>query len=149
MKTTATALRAVTARFMRRLMLIAAIGVGLIALVIFTLIATLAATLSQRWWLLLIPFIPLVLLAAGLGLLLWIATRRLYPHRLTRSQKNAIDGFAGKIFGVLAALKLPLPAKFALIGKDILRGKPSALISETIDSTRTLRAEFESLRKEL
>jgi predicted membrane protein len=141
------AVRAITAVFFQRI-LKWVISIALTLLVIsFLLTAYLAVTFSVYWWLLLIviwPFCIIVLLvAAGL----WIATSRLQSRHFTKNERRQIRAFTDKIFGITENAQMPYPLLLFMVGKDIIRGRRSSFIENTIRDSGSLKGDFEEIRR--
>ena len=143
------ALRAITSVYFRRVFKLAVVIGGGVLAVLMLIVVILATNYSPWWWLLLLPLLPVILVAVVLSTILWIAARRLYPDRLNKEQTRRIHGMASKLLGMVATVRIPWPARLALIGKDILRGRPSAMLEDTIENSRSLKAEYDALRKEM
>lgn len=143
----ALAIRAITAVFVRRILKwILVVGIGIIV-ISFVLTAYLASVFSVWWWLLLIVIWPptvIVLIIAGL---MWLITSRLLPRKFNRQEQRRITNFTDKLFGVAETPRTPYPLLLVLVGKDIVRGRQSQFITETIQNSKSLRTEYEEIRQ--
>ncbi len=141
-----TALRAITAVYFRRLLVIAAGLSGVTSVILLLLTAVLALNLSPWWWLLLVIILPLIVVIASVIGVLWITTNRLLPRQLSRTEIKSISAFTGKLFGVVEQIHLPYPVLLVLIGKDIIKGKPNKILQDTVENSRLLRKEYTEIK---
>ncbi len=142
MNPTILALRAVTGVYFRRLLIIAtAVAVGLFS-ILYIVINYLAMNLSPWWWIFMIVLVPLSIIVVIVGAGLWFASRKLLPRRMSRQESRTIMAFGAKLFGVIERGRVPYPLLLGMVAKDVLRGKESNLVKDTIADSRSLKDDF-------
>jgi len=146
MKTHIAAIRAVTAEFARQFVQpFLWLGIAIIAGVLI-LIAVLAFTLSQWWWLAAIP----VFLLGCVGGVLWLVIRfilsNLSPH-LDSQQKAATIQFTTKLQFAIETLRTPYPLIIFYVIRDIVLRRDTGFLGEVAQHSKTLKPDFETLRK--
>jgi hypothetical protein len=147
MNPTITALRAITAVTLRRILLpLLWVGAGILILA-YALTVFLSVGYSGWWTLLLVLLIPLTLVGIVVGVGLWIASGKLFPRSYDKKHKKPIIAFTDKIMGLVENSKTPYPIHLFLIGKDIIRGKESSHLKGMIDDSSSLRRDFDEIRK--
>jgi uncharacterized membrane protein len=146
MKPSISAMRAITAEFARQFVRpFLWIGLGMIA-VIVCLMAILAFTLSPWWWLLTVPIAALGLV----GLVIWILVRfilgQVSPH-LNQQQKTATKQLVTKLQSATETIQTPYPVIVFYVIRDIILRRDSGFISQVTQQSKTLRPDFEALKK--
>jgi hypothetical protein len=142
-----TAIRVISAVFIRRIIKWV-IGITFAVFVIaFLLTAYLATTFSVWWWLLLIVIWPVCIIALLISGGLWIAANRLQSKLLNKKESRQILAFTDKIFGIADNAQMPYPLLLIMVGKDIIRGRQSSFIAGTINDSKSLRSDYEEIRK--
>jgi hypothetical protein len=146
MKSNVSAIRAVTAEFAQRFIqpfIWTALGMIVFMLII---VGWLAIALSEWWWLLVIP----IFLLAIIGTVIWLIVRfilnRISP-RLTAKQTKATKQFVTKLQFATEAIQTPYPVIIFYVMRDIILRKDSGFISEVTQQSKTLRPDFDELRK--
>ena len=147
MNSTILALRAVTGVYFRRLLIIATSIAVVVLAILYIAINYLAMNLSPWWWLFMIVLVPVTVLAIIVGSGLWFASRRLLPRRMNRHERQMVMTFGSKLFGVIERGRLPYPLLLGLVAKDVLRGRESSLVRDTISDSRSLKDDFRVIQK--
>lgn len=146
-KTAITALRAVSALVLKRLlhpmMLMTIIVLG----GAYVLMILLVLSFSIWWLLLLIILIPLTLIFGILGYILWYLLQRLMPKEVEKDDREKLGSFTDKVFTLVEKTKTPYPVTLFLIGKDVIRGKESAYIGGLIGDSNDLIKKFEEIQE--
>lgn len=143
------ALRAITAVFFRRILKFIAIIGAILIVLLWALVIYLSSTVSGWWGLLFIILVPLGLIAAIVAAVLWGATSKIMPKRLSTAETKKIHVFTGKLFGLVEAAKTPYPIQVALIAKDVLSGRESGFLRNVIQDSRSLKGEFDDIKRML
>lgn len=146
MNSTMLALRAITAVFFRRMVRFIGTVVAVILILLCALITYLSTTVSGWWAILFIVLVPLGLATFLVATVVWGATTRIMPKKLTATETRRIHDFTGKLFGLVEAAKMPYPVKVGLIAKDVLRGRESTFLRNAIQDSRSLKGEFDSIK---
>lgn len=141
------AFRVISAVFFRRILKWAIIIAAVVFVSTLLLITFLATTFSGWWWLLLIFVLPISIIALVVGAGLWVATSRVLPRHLTGKETRQVLAFTDKIFGITENARMPYPLLLIMVGKDVIRGKQSSFIANTINDSRSLRSDYEEIRK--
>ncbi len=141
------AARAVTAIFFQGLLKFALLLATSILIVLIILTAVLATQISNWWWLLLIFFVPVYLIAIGLGFGLYALSNRLLPRKLTKEERSRISDFTSKVSGLVETAKTPYPLVAVLVAKDVLRGKRSRFLEENILSSQSIKSDYAEIQK--
>lgn len=149
MNSTVSALRAITAVTMRRILVPVMWVVGLFVLLVYLCVIYLTTQIDPWWALLFILLVPASVIVLLISAGLWIVSGKLLPSGYSRSHKKEIVAFTDKIMRLFENSKTPYPIHLFLIGKDVLRGKESKHVREVIDDSKSLRRDFEELRKKL
>jgi hypothetical protein len=147
MNSTILALRAITAVTLRRLLLPFIIIAACILVVLYALVIGLMSVDSTWWALLLIPLIPTTLLVSLIGAGLWIASGKLLPGHITKTQRKGVVAFTDKLARLIENGKTPYPIHLFLIGKDVIRGKGSRHLRSLIDDSSSLKDDFNTIRR--
>lgn len=140
-------LRAITAVTLRRILTPVIWIAGIVLFVLYGGVILLVTQISGWWALLLLIVIPLTLLILVIGGGLWFASGKLLPNRYKGEHKKDIIAFTDKILRLVENSKTPYPVHLLLIGKDVIRGRESSHLRELIDDSKTLKRDFEELRK--
>jgi hypothetical protein len=143
------AIRVITAVYFRRLLLYGLGILGVFTAVVIGLTVFLATQVSIWWWLTLIVFLPLIFILTMIAGVLWIISSRLLPRKLSRHETIRVRHFTDTLFGLMETAHTPYPLLLVIIAKDILRGKPNALLKETIMSSHTLKSGYGEINKML
>ena len=146
MQNTSKLLRAVTAVFARRLLKRILLLMAVVGLLLVTVVVLLATKIDPTWSLAFVVIGPFLLIGATMGLVAWLAVNRLQPRRFTRKESKEIYGFTTKIFDLAGRVKTPWPVLVASILKSVLLGRESNTVSELINESKSLRADFVRLR---
>jgi hypothetical protein len=146
MKPSISAIRAITAEFTRQFVRpFLWTGLGMIAVMV-CLMAILAFTLSPWWWLLTVPIAALGLV----GLVIWVLVRfilgQVSPH-LNQQQKMATKQLVTKLQSATETIQTPYPVIVFYVIRDIILRRDSGFISEVTQQSKTLRPDFEALKK--
>lgn len=149
MSTHSLALRVITTTFVRRLLRIVGGTVLAILALLWIITIYLSAYVHPAWWLVLIIIVPATIVSLAVLAVLWVVSGKLLPERLTRQQIRQINQFTTKLLGTVESVRLPYPLLLVMIGKDIMRGRPSSFVNETIDATRALKGEYDDIRRML
>lgn len=100
------------------------------------------------WWLVLLALLlPLALAVSVIGGILWLATGRLAPRKMSRNEQKQLTAFSDKILGVVERVKVPYPVLIVLTAKDVLRGKESTFLKNIIEDSKSLKTDFAELQK--
>lgn len=141
------ALRALSALFLyRALQPVLIMSVILLAAAFVTMIL-LALSFSNWWWLLLILLLPLTLVFVILCYLMWSMIQKLMPRKLTPNEREQLQNFIGKLFGIADRGSLPYPVLLFLVGKDVIRGRESRFINTLIGNSKALTHEFSDIQE--
>lgn len=146
MKPNVVVIRAITVefawQFIKPFMWIAlGIIIGLLCIV-----GVLAFTISQWWWLLAIPIIILGLIGTTVWIIVRLIARRISP-RLNTEQKTAVGQFINKLRFVVETARTPYPFIILIVIKDIVTRSENGLIQTMITQSKTLRPDYEDLKK--
>jgi hypothetical protein len=146
MNTNIAAIRAITAEFARQFVQpFLWIGLGVIScLVILTIL--LALNLSPWWWLLAIPVVILGIAATIIWLVVRLILTGLSP-RLNSTQKTATKQFVAKIQFAKDTIQTPYPVMIFYVIRDIIFRRDKGFLSEVSEHSRTLKPDFEALKK--
>lgn len=149
MKTKINVMRAVTATVAKRaLIIVTAIATTILGL-IFLGIWALAYFFSDWWWLLLIPYLPILFICLIIFLFSRFIVHQLYPVKLSSEQKKLLNAFTDKIQRLLEARGIGWPF-FALLNvKDILFHRELRTTKDLISDTTSLQRDFLELEKKL
>ncbi len=147
MNSTIRAVRALTAWQFRRILTVL-IGMVVGILTLLWLAVILAAYFWTAWWLIfLVLLVPVTLVAVALGLGGWWLSGRVLPRHLSKAEKQHIDEFNDKLFGLVEEARTPLPMLGVLFAFDVLRGKGSRRIKAAVENSSTLKGDFEQIRR--
>lgn len=147
MNSTIRAIRALTAWQFRRILTVL-IGAVIGVLILLWLAMILAAWFWTAWWLVfLIVLVPVTLVAAALGAGGWWLSGRMLPRHLSRDEKQHIDQFNDKLFGLVEEARTPLPILGILFGFDVVRGRGSSRITAAVEKSSSLKGDFEQIRR--
>jgi hypothetical protein len=136
------ALRALSALLLYRILHPVLFLVIIIMVACYVLTVLLALSFSAWWWLLLILFVPITLVLAVLGFVLWFLIQQLLPRRLSSAERKYLNTFTEKLFGIAERARLPYPVLIVLIGKDVIRGRESRFLSRLIGDSKALTREL-------
>ena len=64
---------------------------------------------------------------------------------MTKTETVTVKAFVGKLLGLAEVRSTPLPLVAFYIGKDVVRRRKSAYLTEIIQSSSTLRGDFERI----
>lgn len=120
-------------------------GLGIIGGLLIV-VAILAFTVSQWWWLLALPIVLLGLVGVVVWLIVRFIATQLSP-KLNPQQKVATKKFVTKIHYVTETVQTPYPLIMFRIIKDIITRTDEGFIQEVTQQSTTLRPDFEELRK--
>ncbi|MDQ5963741.1 MAG: hypothetical protein QG629_824 [Patescibacteria group bacterium] len=146
MDKTANLLRAITGVFARRLIrrvLFVYCGFVVVTTVGLALLATKVDPAWLLAWILLGPVL------AGMGLclgLVWLAAGRMLPRKLSRAEAKSVHDFTDRALAAADRVKTPLPILFFGLVKSLLLHRDTRFISELLDESKLLKAEFLRLR---
>ena len=140
------ALRAITGVYFQRILLIASGVAAVVFAVLFIVVNYLAMNFSPWWWIFMIVLVPITVMAVIVSAGLWFASRKLMPRTITKDEKKIITTFGSKLFGIIERSRMPYPLMLAMVAKDVLRGRSSNLVRETIQDSTTLKSDFERIR---
>jgi hypothetical protein len=146
MKPNIAAIRAVTAEFARQFVrpfFWVVLGI-MVCLVIITIL--LAINISPWWWLLAIPVGMLGIAGAAIWLIVRFILERLSP-RLTTEQRAATKGFVTKLQFTKDTIQTPYPLIIFYVIRDIILRRDRGFLSEVTEHSRTLKPDFERLKK--
>lgn len=147
MNPTILALRAITSTFFRRIFVPVAWFLIILAILIWVGVIYLATDVHGAWWLAMLFVIPGTLILGLLLVVVNLLSKRLNPSGMTKENSKQVKAFVDKFSGLAEVRATPLPITAFLIGKDILRGKKSKFIENTISDTSSLKGDFESIKK--
>lgn len=146
MKSNSNVIRALTVEFTRQFIrpfVWAAIGILMGLLLV---IGVLAFTVSHWWWLLAIP----VVIIGLIGVIIWWIVRliasRISPD-LDADQTIAIRKFIDKLKFVIETVRTPYPIIIFYVVRDIILRKEDGFIKEMIMQSKSLRPDYEELKK--
>lgn len=148
MSSTVKAVRAVTSRYAKDLLLpILFIGVAAYA-IIMALVIWITVAVSG-WWILL-GFVPTVLFCVGLAVWigLWIAATKLSPD-MNKTQKQGTKKVVEQVDKIAEQIGTPRFVLIFRIAKDVIFPSKTSqtLIGELTETPGELRRSFEALRK--
>lgn len=103
--------------------------------------------ISLWWLLLLIPAILWLLLFGIIWLATWVATRRISPGHLTRKDRSEVREFISSLNNVAEIAATPKIFVGIRIVYDAVFKRNTAYIGQTIDSTRSIQSQYQSLAK--
>jgi len=140
-------LRAITSALMRRLLVRILLVVESILGALVLLVVVLGSSVNGWWFVSLALLVPIGLVVAVLGGVLWVANERLAPHKLSRDDQKRLVAFVDKILGVVGRVRVPYPVLIALVAKDVLRGKESRFLKGIIEDSHGLGEDFVELQR--
>lgn len=146
MKPNIAAIRAITAEFARQFVqpfFWVALGL-LVCLVIITVL--LAVNISPWWWLLAIPVVILGLAGIVIWLIVRLILQGLSP-RLNLDQKTATKQLVTKLQFTKDTIQTPYPLIIFYVIRDIIFRRDKGFLSEVTEHSRTLKPDFEALKK--
>lgn len=146
MKPDITTLRAITVEFASQFIrpfVWTAVGIltGLLLIV-----CLLTFTVSHWWWLLAIP----VFVIGLIGTIIWIIVRFIVNQispKLNTEQRVATKKFINKLKFVVETAQTPYPIIIFFVIKDIITHKENGIIQEMVTQSKTLRPDYEELKK--
>ncbi len=145
MKPRISAIRTIAAITFRQIFFPIVVIAGLVA-VILTIVIVIAAHYLSPWWLVfLLPLGLAVIFGGVVGLALWSISSLLVPKTMTKTETVTVKAFVGKLLGLAEVRSTPLPLVAFYIGKDVVRRRKSAYLTEIIQSSSTLRGDFERI----
>jgi hypothetical protein len=146
MKPNIVVIRAITVEFARQF--IQPFVWIVLGIIVFLLLITgvLAFTVSQWWWLLAIPIIAIGLIGATIWIIVRLIAKRISPQ-LNTQQKVAVRQFIDKLRFVVETARTPYPIIVLIVIKDLITRKENGIIQEMATQSKTLRPDFEELRK--
>jgi hypothetical protein len=146
MKSNIAAIRAVTAEFAKQFVQpFIWIGLG-VMVVLLVIIGLLIFSVSSWWGLLLIPVALLGIVATVIWLLVRLILGTISP-RLDVKQKAATKQFVTKLQFATETIQTPYPIIIFYVVRDIILRKDTGFISEVTQHSKTLRPDFEELKK--
>lgn len=139
--------RALTARIGLRVIRLATIIVVIVLGVWLAVTIGLVYTFSPWWWLLLTPAVLLLIFFFIVRLIVRFIILRIHGEQLSAEQSMTLDGFVDKIQALLEARATP-PWMFAAICiKDLIIHRDITTIKSIINSTTTLKRDYQELEK--
>ncbi len=147
MQPTFNAMRAITFVLFRRIFLPIAWIVGGILATVWGSIIALALLVHSSWLWAFVIIIPVTLVALAILWATWLASGRLAPKSMTRDERKFIQGFSDKVIRIAETRATPLPVIALLIAKDVARGKKSSYVESLIADTKSLKGDFEVIRR--
>ena len=137
--------RAITAVFIRKL--IRKVGVVVCsALLLLLVVFVLLGLKVSGWWLLaLAVLIPVTIVTTIVIIALWYVSGRLASKKLAQEETRAVDTFTGKMLSVVERARTPLPILLALLAKDLVLGRETNVVSQTIADSKELHSEYRKL----
>lgn len=147
MNSTVSALRAISAITMRRILVPILWIAGGVLTVLYIGTIYLFTEIDPWWALLLIVLIPITIIITLLGIGLWFVSGKLLPRNYDAKHKKSITSFTDKILGLVENSKTPYPIHLFLIGKDIIRGKESRHLKGMIDDSSSLKRDFDAIKR--
>ncbi|MFZ1257923.1 MAG: hypothetical protein WAQ25_00435 [Candidatus Saccharimonas sp.] len=145
MHPTVSAIRSLTAIFFQRLFVpILWVG-GITLFLLYVVVICLAAWVHPAWWLALTILMPLSIAATGVVIVLWHLSSRLLPRHISWGERRQLHVFIDKILSIAEVRSTPLPVLIFLVAKDILRGKKSQYLADTVSRTLSLRSDFQAI----
>lgn len=139
--------RAISALYLQRAICITGGVTAIIALIFWGGVIYLGTTHTEWWYILLIVLIPATILLV----ILWTVSRfilsALMPRKLSKEQRQQLFAFTNKLATTIETIRTPLPLIGLLILKDAIRKRENDLLRDTIQNTRTLKSDFNELRK--
>lgn len=141
------AIRALGALFLIRALRPIAILVVILLAAAYILVIMLSLSFGSWWLLSLLLLVPVTSALALVAFGLWYFTQRILPRKLTKQEREQLNGFTDKLFGVAEKTRTPYPIILVLIAKDVLRGRESSFLSSMIGDSRSLLKEFSSIQR--
>lgn len=142
-------LRALMSVIARRVLGFLLIAAGAISLLVFIGIWALGTYVSAWWWLLLVVFIPWLLIATSIFLVVAAIVRRIYPEPMSKPQQKLLLGFADKIQRLLETRGIGWWVFALQCLKDLLFHRDLTTLKGLIADTTSLRRDFETLEQTL
>lgn len=146
-RTSLTAIRAVSALLLQRFLHPALLMITIILVAIYVLTTLLALSFSTWWWLLLFILIPVTLFLLVVGYILWFLLQQLLPRHLTRVERQKLKTFIDKLFSLAERTRTPYPILLFLIAKDTIRGRGSSFVGNLIGDSKDVVREFNDIQK--
>ena len=148
MKPKLAAARALAAYAGRRSLRFATIVTVLVLVALLIGFGLLAYYFSPWWWLFAIPVVLLGIVFFALRWILLAIIRRLYRHPFSRSQREQLDSFAGKVLGLIEARSTPLPFFAFITLWDIIRRRDATTLRKLVNDSTSLKKDFSELEKQ-
>lgn len=147
MNSTIRAVRALTAWQFRRIFRVL-IGAIVGVLMVLWLAMILAAWYWTAWWLIfMILLLPVSLVVLALGIGGWWLSGKVLPRHLSRDEKQHIDHFNDKLFGLVEEARTPVPILGILFAFDVMRGRGNSRIQAAVENSASLKGDFEQIRR--
>ncbi len=140
-------MRAITGVYFQKLITTSAAVGGVLLALLWVLIVWLTTRVDPLWGLFFLALMPLTIVCLVVyGLMLKLG-KELVPRPLTKVEIVRVTKIGDKLFQTADAAATPWFYHLILIGKDVLRGKESKYIKETIEENASLRDDFLKIRK--
>jgi hypothetical protein len=142
-----TAARALSAYTATKALRIVTIVFFIIITLLLLAVWALAYYFSAWWWIFAAPLIVLVALFLLLRFVLRRIIRAIYRHPFTRTQREALDKFSGKLARLAEARATPLPVLAFLTVRDVTLRRDTTTINQVMDDSTTLKSDFTDLQQ--
>ena len=146
MQNTSKLLRAITSVFARRLLQRIGLFAGIIVVLLIVAGVLLAVKVDPLWSVAFVVLGPLLLVGSVIFAVLWFATGRLRPRKLSRQESKDIYGFTNRLFDIAGRVKTPWPILVMSVLKSAVLKRESNVLGDVINESKSLRAEFVRLR---
>lgn len=146
MQNTSKLLRAITSVFARRLLQRIGLFAGIIVVLLIVAVVLLAVKVDPLWSVAFVVLGPLLLVGSVIFAVLWFATGRLRPRKLSRQESKDIYGFTNRLFDIAGRVKTPWPILVMSVLKSAVLKRESNVLGDVINESKSLRAEFVRLR---
>lgn len=141
--------RALSHVFASRIVRLAGWILLLVAAALLALIIILAYYVSDLWLLLLVLYIPALLVGIGVYVFARVVLRALYPHKITASQKRAINSFNDKILHLFEARAIPPWMLAGITIKDLVVHRELTTLRQLLNDSMSLKKDFQELEEKL
>ncbi len=147
MKATIKAVRAITGVYFQRLITASAVVGGIFIIAIWALIIWLSTTVDALWGLFIFLLLPLTIASLVIYGLMMRLGGELIPRALSKDEMHKIGKLGDKVFHMTETKSTPWPYHLLIISKDVLRGKESSYIRDTLANTRSLKQDYLDIRQ--
>lgn len=141
--------RALSHVFASRIVRLAGWILLFVAAALLAIIIILTYYVSDLWLLLLVLYIPALLVGVGIYVFARMVLRVIYPHKITATQKRAINAFNDKILHLFEARAIPPWMLVGITLKDLVVHRELTTLKQILHDSMSLKKDFQELEKKL